>query len=94
MTDGGRTDGGKWKIVQCSVGPETAKAERQMEVSNIIVPNRASLEDVSIRSFRDPSPFSASIGGVPHIREDAPMLFPSFCRDREARRPKLGGGID
>ena len=25
MTDGGRTDGGKWKIVQCSVGPETAK---------------------------------------------------------------------
>ena len=31
---------------------------------------------------------SASIGGVPHIREDAPILFLSFCRDREARRPK------
>ena len=27
MTDE-RTDGGKWKIVQCSVGPETAKKSK------------------------------------------------------------------
>ena len=25
MTEDGRTEDGKWKIVQCSVGPETAK---------------------------------------------------------------------
>ena len=33
-------------------------------------------------------PVSASIGGVPHVRKDAPILFSSFCRDREARRQK------
>ena len=30
MTEDGRTEDGKWKIVQCSVGPETAIANTRI----------------------------------------------------------------
>ena len=55
MTEDGRTNGGKWKIGQCSVGPETAKnldrvngGNTDLEPSRRIVLANLTLVDVAV----------------------------------------------
>ena len=58
-------------------------AERQKEVANINVPNSLFVSQSALSENR--VPFSASIGVVPHIREDAPILFSVETERQEGR---------